>query len=286
MDRMVARARARPFPWLLVLLLWGSPGCGDSKEGGAPSSTSPAEPAQGGTPARGGRRAAAPELAVTDERPLDTPQLGGLHGTILFRGKAPERFELGAAQKAECKHHPEVDQRSNLVVVDGQGHLANVFVTLSGGVDAAKLPPPSSEVVTLWQEGCMYVPRVVGVRVGQTLRVTNDDPTNHNVHTRGKRNPEFNRNMGVNQDPLEFRFERPERPIPFACDIHPWMGAAVFVEDHPWFAVSDESGAFSIEGVPPGTYEVEAIHETLGKTSGTLEVKAGVSRGVGLELSE
>ena len=67
-------------------------------------------------------------------------------------------------------------------------------------------------------------------------------------------------------------FRRPERMVQARCDVHPWMVSHIGVVEHPWFAISDGQGRFSIEGVPPGTYEVTAWHETLGEVSGTAEV--------------
>ena len=236
------------------------------------------------TPGRAGRSAAA-AVSLTGEEPDESSELGALHGTILFAGAAPERFPLGASSTPECKHHPEVDQRSNVLIVN-DGKLANAYVTIDSGYDRAKVPPASAATLTLSQKGCMYVPRVLALRVGQTLRVTNDDPTNHNVHARGQRNGELNKNMGKGQEALEFRFDKPEKPVPFACDIHPWMGAAVYVEEHPWFAVTDEQGAFRIRDLPPGEYVVEVTHEALKRTKGTVRVEAGKSSGFTLTLSK
>jgi plastocyanin len=287
---MVARSSlAFPLRWSLFLVALAAAGCGEEPAPSAPAPEAPAaseasEPASAPAPSSGGRRGAA-AATTTGEEPYESLELGALHGTIRFEGKAPERFPLGAAASNECKHHPEVDQLSNVVLVE-DGMLANVFVTLDSGYDRAKVPPAPAESVTLEQKGCMYVPRVLALRAGQTLRVSNDDPTTHNVHTRAKRNAELNRNMGAGQAALEFTFDKPERPVPFQCDIHPWMGAAVFVEEHPWFAVSDAAGRFRIRDVPPGNYEVEAIHETLGKVSGKVTVKAGSSTGITLTLQK
>lgn len=290
---MVARAPAR-FPSLTppsaralaagALLLAGfAESCGEKAPASEPAAApAPASEGQSGPAAA---RAGRSPVTLTGEEPYASTEFGALHGTILFRGTAPERFALGASSSAECKHHPEVDQRANEIVVN-DGKLAGVFVTLDSGIDRARIPPAGDTPVTLEQKGCMYVPRVLALRVGQSLRVTNGDPTNHNVHTRSKRNASLNKNMGAAQPALEFRFDKPERPVPFACDIHPWMGAAVFVEDHPWFAVSDEQGAFRIRDVPPGEYGVEATHEKLGKVSGSVSVKAGASTGFTLTLGK
>ena len=62
--------------------------------------------------------------------------------------------------------------------------------------------------------------------------------------------------------------------IPFKCDVHGWMNAYVGVLPHPFFAVTDASGAFSLKGLPPGTYTIEAWHEKLGTSSQTVTLGA------------
>lgn len=284
--RVLARA-------VLLLVAATSGGCGEqgnpapvadaAQTAATDGAATDAAATEAAAPQRGGRSTAA--VTLTDEEPHASKELGALHGTILFAGEAPARFELGASSKPECEHHAEVDQRANEVLVSG-GKLANVYVALDSGIDKAHVPPAPDTPVMLTQKGCMYVPRVLALRVGQPLRVSNDDPTNHNVHTRAKRNDPVNKNMGAQQAALEFRFDKAERPIPFACDIHPWMGAAVFVEEHPWFAVTDEQGAFRIRDVPPGEYVVEATHEKLGKIAGKVRVAAGKSTGFTLTLGK
>ena len=66
-------------------------------------------------------------------------------------------------------------------------------------------------------------------------------------------------------------------PDPFyiKCDVHPWMKTWVLVSDHPYFAVTDEKGNFSIDGIPAGTYEVVCWQEKFGKRTLTAEVTIG-----------
>lgn len=262
----------------LGLLACGS-GAGDAASPGEPASA-PGEPAAAPSQTRG-RSAVAPVTSSGDEA-YDSTALGALHGTVLFAGDAPERFPYGAVDRPECKHHAEVDQRANIVVVN-DGKLAGAFVHLKSGYDGAAIPPAPSAPAQLDQRGCMYVPRVLALQLGQKLLVANSDPTNHNVHVRAQRNRASNQNVGAGQAALEFTFERAEA-VPFACDIHPWMGAVVHVAEHPWFAVSDEHGAFRIRDVPPGEYVVEAEHEKLGSVSGSVKVTAGSSTGFTLTL--
>jgi hypothetical protein len=46
----------------------------------------------------------------------------------------------------------------------------------------------------------------------------------------------------------------------FQCDVHPWMFAWVTVVDHPYFAVTDKEGNFTIKDVPPGKYKISYQH--------------------------
>jgi hypothetical protein len=39
------------------------------------------------------------------------------------------------------------------------------------------------------------------------------------------------------------------------------MNAEMFVAPHPYYAVTDENGAFVLTDVPPGEYELVAWHE-------------------------
>lgn len=254
----------------------GNEGSGSSAAGGAAG-----EPVA--SPSQSGQRTALPPVTPSGEEPYESTQLGALHGTILFAGQPPERFALGAVERAECKQHAEVDQRSNVLVVN-DGKLAGALVHLKSGYDKAAIPPAPSTIARLDQRGCMYVPRVLALQLGQKLVVANSDPTNHNVHARPKKNDEVNRNMGLGQPALEFAFEHAEKAVSFACDIHPWMAATVFIEEHPWFAVSDQDGAFRIRDVPPGEYVVEAVHESLGSISARVTVTAARSTGFTLTL--
>jgi hypothetical protein len=43
------------------------------------------------------------------------------------------------------------------------------------------------------------------------------------------------------------------------------MGAFLGIVDHPFYAVTGSDGSFSLKGLPPGTYTIEAVHEKLGR---------------------
>ena len=250
-----------------------------SSQSEAPSNTSGTRGGGRGD-RRGGATSQTPE--ALESREVDSEELGALHGEIRIRGEVPERFRIVPAASKECHLFADADQMSQTVIVN-DGKLQNVFVTLVRGYDADNVPAPTSESVTIDQRGCVYTPHVLGMRAGQTLFVKNSDPGNHNVNVTAPRNDQNgNVTMGPGQAPMELAFPRQEHGVKLECNLHTWMSAVVHVEEHPWFAVSDSQGAFTIPDVPPGDYTIEAIHESFGKLRAKLSVEAGRSTGFAL----
>ena len=80
-------------------------------------------------------------------------------------------------------------------------------------------------------------------------------------------------------------FESPEpMVVPVTDDIHPWKRAFVGVMAHPFFSVTDSSGTFEINGVPPGDYTVEAWHEKLGILTQRVTILAGQTTNLQFEF--
>ena len=75
----------------------------------------------------------------------------------------------------------------------------------------------------------------------------------------------------------EISLEKPEVMIPVKCDVHPWMSAHIGVTSHPFFGVSDGTGAFTLKGVPAGSYTVTAWHEVFGSKSVEVTVADGAA---------
>lgn len=209
------------------------------------------------------------------------PTVGAIEGRVRLDGPAPPNpiIRMGADPKC-AKLTAGQRRRQELVVRSGDGGLANVFVYLAGSFPAAS--PPTTPVV-IDQRGCLYVPRVAGVRVGQLVRFHNSDPTVHNVHSLSTAGNEFNTSQPRAGIAFEFRPTHPEVMLRVKCDIHSWMTLYLGVLDHPYFAVTDETGRFRIEGVPTGSYTLQAWHEYYGTVTATVDVSAGAA-GAPVEL--
>jgi plastocyanin len=161
---------------------------------------------------------------------------------------------------------------NDAVIVAPDGALQNAFVYIKGGLDPAYRFDPATATVELDQKGCRYVPRVVGLRVGQTLEIMNNDDTLHNVHALPMANQEFNQGLQSRGSRMQKTFTVPEVMVRFKCDVHGWMSAWVGVVPHPYFAVTKADGTFELKGVPPGTYTMEAWHEKFGTQTATVTV--------------
>ena len=187
---------------------------------------------------------------------------------ITFDGEAPARVPV--RMKPECMDQHDTDPLSEDTIVGEAGGLRNVFVHVSAGLaDGYSFATPSEPAV-LDQIGCMYAPRVMGVQTGQTVRIENSDPFQHNIHPVPETNRGFNESTPNEGDYLEKEFLLPELMVPVKCDVHSWMQAYIGVLDHPYFSVSGDDGSFTISGLPAGDYTIEAWHETFG--SQTLQV--------------
>jgi hypothetical protein len=196
---------------------------------------------------------------------------GSVAGTIAYTGTPPAPKKIDTSADPVCAKESPNLTTEDAVIKDGK--VANVFVYVKDGTlaDGTKIGDysfdPPSQPVTLDQHGCHYRPHVLGIQTNQKLLVTNSDPTQHNIHPTPKYNPEWNQTQPNGAPPIEKTFTRTEVLIPVKCNQHPWMKAYIGVLKHPFFGVSAEDGAYSIKGLPPGTYTVAAWRE--GGVNGT-----------------
>ncbi|MCA1564903.1 MAG: carboxypeptidase regulatory-like domain-containing protein [Acidobacteria bacterium] len=203
---------------------------------------------------------------------------GSITGAINFTGEAPAPKPISMDADAACAQTNPNPQTEDVIVKDGK--LANVLVYIKDGktadgksITGFAFEVPATEVL-LDQKGCRYIPHVLGMMAGQKLKVTNSDPTAHNVHPSPKSNKEWNQSQPANAAPIIQTFTRAEVVVPVKCNQHPWMKANIGVMKHPLYAVSGENGAFEIKGVPPGTYNVATWHERYGEKTQSVTIGA------------
>jgi plastocyanin len=196
---------------------------------------------------------------------------GSISGTVKFEGAVPKMRPVKMDADPGCaKKHTTTPTSEALVLGEGNT-MGNVFVRIKSGLPDKAYPAPSTPVV-LDQDGCRYIPHVIGAMKGQEIKILNSDGLLHNVHALPKVNKTFNMAMPASRTEAVVTFSEEESMFKIKCDVHPWMVAYVQVMSHPFFGVTGKDGKFKIDGLPAGTYEVEVWHEKLKTKSSTVTI--------------
>jgi plastocyanin len=224
---------------------------------------------------------ATPPVAPTAQEGAQKAQPAGgssITGTVTFAGDPPTLKPLAMNADPACaaKHAGPVP--AEMLVLGNDNTMGNILVWVSNGLAAGKTWPAPTTPVVLDQKGCMYVPHVMGIMVGQPYRILNSDGILHNIHTLPKINRSFNQGMPASMKETTTKFDKPEAVFHIKCDVHPWMSAYIAVFTHPFFSVTATEGKFTISGLDPGTYEITAWHEKLGTQTASVTVGANETK--------
>lgn len=193
-------------------------------------------------------------------------------GRVLFEGDVPklEPLEVGArSSEGCCPAGQQVDRTNPTLLLSEDGGIANVVVTID--VEGAEVTVPEAPLV-MANHLCQFEPHVIVAPVGATVEFTNGDEAPHNIHTYPLKGASLNRTI-TKGTATRTILERTDR-IRVTCDLHPWMEGWIFVTDTPFHALTDDHGAFRIEGLPPGEHPATLWHERLGKQKATVVVQA------------
>ncbi len=158
--------------------------------------------------------------------------------------------------------------------VGAGGGLENVIVYLK---DITKGKAAPSDPLALVNDHCMFSPRAQGAMVGESVKISSNDPVLHNTHPQNAET-----NATIYNIALPFKGFSVTKPLPGSpglikvkCDAHEWMHAWIMELEHPYYATTGADGHFTIKDVPPGTYTLVAWHEAAGEKSEPVVVAAG-----------
>lgn len=210
------------------------------------------------------------------------PQAATLVGEVKFAGEKPA---MNAVKVSKDQDYCGASVPNETYLIDTDRGLKNAVVFLeaapaSGGADTQK-------VNLIENNGCRYEPRVLAMQRGERLKITNADPKLHIPHAYLDKKTVFMLSLPFKHTTLEAT-QRIRAPgiLNIVCDTHAWMLAFLHVFDHPYFAVSDDRGRFTIPHVPPGQYTLKAWHEAAGTLAQEITVSETMDPHVYFEFSK
>jgi hypothetical protein len=238
----------------LFVLLSSLATCSDGRDAGTRGDGRTVVDSSGGTVALG--------LGTTRSyRPGAPSATGAISGKITLDGVARDSVVAVGRDAKVCGDSAAIVETE----ANGNG-LANALVWVEGVTSGKRLPEIRRETLTI--EKCRFEPRVMGVVTKSTINVFSRDRVAHGprFYREGAARPveEINTVDAGQVVPSE-KIASVPGIVEVRCSEHPFARAFIAVFDHPYFAVTDEKGAFKIDGLPAGTYTVKVWQERLAK---------------------
>jgi hypothetical protein len=199
--------------------------------------------------------AGAVELGGSGYAPGNLSAIGSVVGNIKLDGLPPRDTTTITRDQSICGKAPAPE-----TVATAKG-VSNAIVWITGVKTGKDLPlEKRTEIST---EKCLLDPRVQGIVVGTTVNVSNDDRLIHKLifirdgHDTLTTMPFFNSGETVASE----RLAKKPGIVEVRCVLHPWVRGYIAVFDHPYFAVTDANGRFTIDSLAPGPHKVMVWHE-------------------------
>jgi plastocyanin len=204
---------------------------------------------------------------------------GTIQGVVRFTGEVPPPRQIATGDGAMYDHY-------DLVVDPKSKGLRFVIVSLEDAPAQPALDETAKPAV-MDQKDMQFIPRVLAVQHGRPVRFDNSDPFNHNVCTTTKvKENELNVYVTA-REPVTKSFVAEKAPIRIGCVLHGTMEAWIYVAPHPWIAITDEKGGFTLKDVPPGKYTLWLKQQDTGLLERRpVEVRAGQKTDVAVEWKE
>ena len=189
-------------------------------------------------------------------RPMAVGTTGTITGVVSFDSLARDSIVVVKRDTSLCGDSAAVTEASP----------ANVLVWIDGIRAGKPLPEIRRDEIVI--EGCRVNPRVLAVRSGTTINVKSRDPavlTSRFYHEGAPEPVAEIHTVDAGQVVPNEKIAAKPGIVEIRTPQHPWTRGYIAVFDHPYFAVADERGQFTIDGLPPGTYTVKVWHEQMEK---------------------
>ena len=201
-------------------------------------------------------------------------------GTVRLKGKPPTIPTVASALDPDvCGSGLRATRE---LLLGPNQSVRNVIVYLDGPPQAGAADTTNS-TVTLDQRDCEFVPRIQIGRSGAPLLLRNSDPVLHVVRIDSMSGTNAARTLlqvatpyaGYGKIYRLANFREPTLLHVTSANNDDWMAAYVAVMPHPWAALTDESGRFTLRDVPSGPHKIYAWHEALGTLTREVRVNGG-----------
>ena len=174
-------------------------------------------------------------------------------GNCLLIGAAVAALGLGRIAHADPASGRVT---GSISVVEADGTAAPVIDAIVYVVGFPETADPKATPAQIAQEGRHFVPDLVAVTAGESINFPNNDPFLHNVFSQSAAR-KFD--LGSFKKGQQKTAEFPDPGvIEVYCNIHPEMAATILVLPNRRHARTSPTGAYTLEGVPPGEWTVFA----------------------------
>ena len=220
---------------------------------------------------------------------IDVEHGGVIEGTVTLEGTVPEPKGFNLITFPDPQYCGRISNGRGWrllhdFVVGPNAGLKDAIVLLEG-VEAGK--PFEVSVPLIEARDCMFQPFVTIVRNGHAVEVINMDPVMHDIqgyetsleagarvlfntplvmnhqHNRGDLHAIHNHAPGKSLvGPVYLNKGR--RTFYMQCGFHAYMESWAMAVNNPYYALTDENGKFTLEQVPPGTYQLVVWHPQTG----------------------
>jgi carboxypeptidase family protein len=231
---------------LFVLILCSTAACSTDRESTAQAKTAKSS-------------AGVIALPSVPYKPVALSSVGAITGTIEIDGDAPADSIVTPPRDQEVCGTGYPDSS----VVRHGNLLANAVVWLTDVKQGKELPVERrTEIIN---EECRLTPRVQAVVAGTTVNVRNEDRLAHTTRfLLGGAGGDTLARIPLTDDGQVVPNEHIAAKaglIAVTCAQHAWTRGFIAVIESPYFAVTDQSGTFRLDSIPPGRYHLRVWHE-------------------------
>ncbi len=216
---------------------------------------------------------------IPDYKVITVDNGGRLKGRVSLTGPVPK------ARSFHLVHAPNIEFCSR--ISDGKGHrlLFDFTVSKNRGLkdtiivltDIKKGKPFPQKMQTFHIDRCRANNYIIGIKNSENILIENTDPIQHEIATYEVRNiysdQISNRPVIPKSSQVRSAFVRADASeFTIKCNLHPFLQTHGYLIENPYYTITDSNGDFSIENIPPGTYEVVAWHTYIPQKKGTVTI--------------